>query len=471
MARETRVTVQCTKKPKLPRFSRRIADTSLKFGIPTVPVPTTIVDELTVTLAPGKIIALAGPSGSGKTTALQLIAQKTRNTIDVNRLNIPTDKSLIDSVAPHMPLNSALELLNACGLGDTAVWLRTGDELSTGQAFRAKLARAIGIALQSGQSPLLICDEFCSGLHDRLAAAVSHNLRKLVTRHELTIVVAACSTKLLTDLQPDTTVRFTSHGQHETTSATPRTKQVSITRKLVIEPGCKADYDAFAADHYRKTDELGFVDKVFRMKERATGDILGVVVYAHGPLELALRNQATNKRFTRKPDLLNREMRILRRLVVHADVRGCGIGAWLVRKTLPLVGTPYVECLAAMGEVNPVFEKAGMTRIGTCALPAERAALVKRITDLGADPFAVDFVNQVARRPAIRRIVAQMVYSWYQATTGGGERRVRRQSTERLTQTFRGLIGSTPVYYLWHKRSRVKTTTRAHTPPATGAHL
>lgn len=469
MAKETEVTVACTKKPKMPRFSRRIADVSLKFGIPAEPMPTKILDELRLKIAPGRIIALIGPSGSGKTTALQLIARKWHNVIDVNRLNIPTDKSLIDSICPHQPLTNALELLNACGLGDTSVWLRTGDEISAGQSFRAKLARGIGMALKSGQSPMLICDEFCSGLHERLTAAVSHNLRKLVTRHNLTIIVAGCNKKLLTDLQPDITVKFTGKGEHETTTAEPRAKQVSLTRKLIIEPGTKSDYDAFAADHYRKTDELGFVDKVFRMKERSTGDILGVVVYAHGPLELALRNQATDKRFTRNPDKLNKEMRILRRLVVHADVRGCGLGAWLVKKTLPEVGTPYVECLASMGEVNPVFEKAGMTRIGTCALPKDRAKLVEKVTELGADPFAPDFVKQVARKPAIRRIVAQMVYNWYQATTGGGERRVRRQSTERLTQTFRGLIGSTPVYYLWQKNAKVKTTTRVSTPSNHGA--
>ncbi len=469
MARETEVTVACIKKPKMTRFSRRIADVSLKFGIPAEPLPTQILEELRLRIAPDRLIALVGPSGSGKTTALQLIAQKWHNTIDINRLNIPTDKSLIDTICPHQPLPHALELLNACGLGDTSVWLRTGDEISAGQTFRAKLARGIGLALQSGRSPLLICDEFCSGLHDRLTVAVAHNLRKLTTRHNLTIIVAGCNQKLLNDLQPDVTVRFTGNGQHETTETKPRTRQVSLTRKLIIEPGAKSDYDHFAADHYRKTDELGFVDKVFRMKERSTGQILGVVVYAHGPLELALRNQATNKRFTRNPDKLNREMRILRRLVVHADVRGCGLGAWLVKKTLPLVGTPFVECLASMGEVNPVFEKAGMQRIGTCALPKDRAKLVQKVADLGADPFAPDFVRQVARKPAIRRVVAQMVYNWYQATTGGGERRVRRQSTERLTQTFRGLIGSTPVYYLWQKSAKGKTTTRATNPPQKGA--
>ena len=116
-----------------------------------------------------------------------------------------------------------------------------------------------------------------------------------------------------------------------------------------------------------------------------------------------------------------------------------------------MVGTRYVECLASMGEVNPVFEKAGMTRIGTCDMPPRRARMLDELERLGADPFGRNFVMQVCRRPRVRRIVADLVYQWYQATTAGGEKRVARQSPELLAQTFRGLVGSRPVYFLWQR--------------------
>jgi len=109
----------------------------------------------------------------------------------------------------------------------------------------------------------------------------------------------------------------------------------------------------------------------------------------------------------------------------------------------------YVECLAAMGAVNPVFEKAGMRRIGVCRPPALRDRTVAKLRAAGADPLAADFVSQVCRRPSVRRLVAAAVHDWYRRTTGGGEERVARQSPTVVAQTFRQLAGSEPVYFIW----------------------
>ena len=175
------------------------------------------------------------------------------------------------------------------------------------------------------------------------------------------------------------------------------------------------------------------------------------MVYAHSPLELALRNQATDRRFSRNPKLLNRRFRILRRLIIHPDVRGCGLGHYLVRRTLPQVGTEYVECLAAMGEFNPVFERAGMRRIGQYEVPARRRAALEKLRAMNVDIHSAEFPALVSRRRRIREIVARVVYDWYAGTTGGGRTRVARQSPRTLAQTFRGLIATRPVYYLWRK--------------------
>lgn len=445
------ITIDSVRAPAPRPATERMVSVSRQFGIPPFGPPQRILDPLTIRLGPGRIVLLVGPSGSGKTTALRLIADRLRNGRDVNRIRFPSDGAIIDSVGPRHSLSEALELLTQCGLGEAHLWMRTINELSDGQQFRARLARAIAAHGRGASSTPIICDEFCSGLHRRMAKAIAFNLRKLATRRKLCLLLACSDDDIVSDLQPDTTIRLQGHGRHAIQEQTPRSRAISFSRRLVVERGSKRDYEAFRAMHYRLTDELGFVDKVFVLREGRDGELLGIVVYSHPPLELTLRNQVTKGRFLRNPRRLNREMRILRRLVVHPDVRGCGLGHRLVRRTLPQVGTPFVECLASMGEVNPVFEKAGMKRIGTCAAPPARIRMLSEVESMDVDPYAREFVAQVARRPRLRRLVARFVYQWYQATTGNGEQRVARQSPEFLAQTFRGLIGVRPVYFLWRK--------------------
>jgi len=313
--------------------------------------------------------------------------------------------------------------------------------LDFGELSRAALGALIPI----------LCDEFCSTLHRRAAKAIAYNLRKLVRPLGLTLVLACSNDDLVADLQPDTLVTMDA-GVTRITERQPRQKPLSFRRRLVIEPGGKRDYLDFKSMHYRRTDELGFVDKVFVLRERSSDEKLAIVVYSHPPLELRLRNQVLNGRFKRNPRRLNREVRILRRLVVHPDVRGCGLGHYLVRKTLPLVGTPYVECLASMGDVNPVFEKAGMKRIGECPVSRKRLTAVQELMALEVDILHPDFIRHVVRRPRVRRIVARSVTEWYQATTGAGEKRVKKQTPELLAHTFRSQVLLRPVYYLWKRR-------------------
>jgi hypothetical protein len=299
---------------------------------------------------------------------------------------------------------------------------------------------------------VLIIDEFCAGLHRRCAQAVAYNLRRLVTQRDLCAVVATADQSMAADLRPDTLICLGGHG----TAATVEERVVrrdgfSLARRVHCEPGAIADYAAFARMHYRGRTALGFVDRIFVLRERAGGELLGVIVYGYGPPELALRNEATAGDFIRQPRRLNREMRMVRRLVIHPDVRGCGLGQLLVRRTLPRVGTAYVECLATMGHVNPVFEKAGMRRIGVCAPAPEIAAALMRLRNLGVEPAAHDLVEQICRAPVVRGLVLAAVSAWYRATSGRGDAGVARQTPQQLAQHFRGLLAAPPVYYLWRR--------------------
>lgn len=455
------VDLGCVVEQRPGRPSARTAAVASQFGLPLYATPTTIVEPTSVELKPGRLVLLLGPSGSGKSTALACIEQRFARACLVQRIAFPPGTAVIDRIAAAAPLNEALSIATACGLGEAQLWLRTFDQLSEGERFRARLARAVALHARGGATATpLLCDEFCSTLHRPIAKAIAFCLRKLVTRLNLSMVVAAGNDDIATDLQPDVLVRLRGNGRCDMhTPAVRPGKPFSLRRRLHIQRGRKSDYTDFAAMHYRTTDNVGFVDRVFVLRDGPRGELMGIVVYGYPPIELALRNRATAGRFSRNPTRLNRNVRILKRLVIHPDLRGCGIGHYLVRRTLPLVGTGYVECLAAMGEFNPVFEKAGMTAVGQCATPKANRAALTELHAMGVDPNAYEFPSVVARNRRVRRIVAGIVHRWYAATTAGGESRVQRQSPRFLAQTFRGLIALRPVYYLWRRpRKRTSTT-------------
>jgi ABC-type hemin transport system ATPase subunit len=414
--------------------------------------------RIAVDVGPGRIVAFVGSSGSGKTTALRALEDRHATARRLDRVEFPEDIAVIDGVAPRANLAAALELLSLCALGEAPLWLRGFETLSAGEQFRARLARALGAGgcagvggERGGAGGLLLIDEFGSGLHRRAARALAFNLRKLATRRGLAVALATVHEDVLGDLQPDTLVRLSGCAAAQVVNRRAQPRRFSLLRRLRIEPGSRRDWDAFSRLHYRGTDELGFVDKVFVLRAGLGGECLGIVVYSHPPAELALRNQATDGAYVGDLKKLNRDVRILRRLVVHPDLHGCGLGQRLVRRTLPQMGTRYVECLAAMGAVNPVFERAGMRRVGVCAPSRTRQRTMAQLAELGADPFGADFETQVCRRPAVRALVAQQVQQWYQATTGTGEQRVARQTPQMLARIFRGLAGLSPVYYLWER--------------------
>jgi ABC-type hemin transport system ATPase subunit len=438
-----------------------------QFGLTLDESPRVLVGPLRLDLHAGQILFLVGPSGSGKSTVLRELRRRLAGSMSVGFPDGFGESSVIDAVAEGGSLGAAMNTLSRCGLGDPRAWLRRVEELSEGERFRAGLARALAGAAPGGAAAApLLCDDFGALLDRRAGQALAWNVRRLATERGLCVVAAACGDALAADLRPDRIVRLLGDGEARVETPTARADAVpSIWHGLDIRPGCKADYDSFARLHYRRGDELGFVDKVFVLHDRAAGDRVGIVVYAHPPLESAPRNRATRGRFSRDPRGLNRHVRVLRRLVIRPELRGCGLGAHLVRCTLPLVGTEFVECRAAMGHWGGVFEKAGMTRLGTSEVPASARIAREALAELDVDPSRLEFAVEVARDRRVRGIVAEAVQRWYAATTGGGAGRAAHQGPAFLAQTFRGLLAAAPVYYLWRREAKKA----ASSTPATEA--
>src|SRR2546428_1159038 len=181
---------------------------------------TTALDGLTLTMAPGEMVALLGPSGCGKTTALRLVAgleeaDGGRVVIGGNDVtNLGANKREIGmvfqaySLFPHMTaMNNvafgmqlhkvgpaerrrrAGEMLELVGLSAHAN--KYAHQLSGGEQQRVALARAIAI-----QPTVLLLDEPLSALDAKVRSRLRDEIRRV-------------------QLEVGTTTLFVTHGQEE----------------------------------------------------------------------------------------------------------------------------------------------------------------------------------------------------------------------------------------------------------------
>ena len=80
---------------------------------------------------------------------------------------------------------------------------------------------------------------------------------------------------------------------------------------------------------------------------------------------------------------LNQKLSVISRVIVQPKYRTIGLGTKLVKDTLPLAGTEYVEMSAVMAKYNPFAEKAGMRRILEQWPPKEAVSIVSVLEGLG----------------------------------------------------------------------------------------
>jgi len=351
-----------------------------------------ILDDVELKISHSDVVLITGDSGSGKSVLLRaFLADLGGEAVDMAKVRVARSKPLIETVGKTV--EEGLELLSRVGLNDAFLFLRTYDQLSDGQKYRYRIAKLI----ESGKQ-WWVMDEFCATLDRDTAKIVAFNVQKFARSLGKAVVVATTHMDLFEDLKPSVHVhkRF---GKEISINyySNEAAKECSLVKEMEIRPGIRDDWHRLEEFHYRSPN-LGAVREIYGLWRRH--ELCGVIVYNYPPMTCMGRNLVLTKM---TPKELNKKLSIIGRVVIHPKYRSISLGAKLVKETLPLAGTPYVEMVAVMAKYNPFAEKAGMQRV-VFQVPGKEALKISDVLErlgfnvklLGSEKYVMDKLQKLS---------------------------------------------------------------------------
>jgi DNA-directed RNA polymerase subunit RPC12/RpoP len=292
-------------------------------------------------------------------------------------------RDILDGIKPPIP-----EGVECPECGSRQVWRhRSYNQLSDGQKYRYRIAKLI----ESGKDWWLM-DEFAATLDRDTAKIVAFNPQKFARQQGKAVIAATTHGDLLEDLAPNVLIqkRF---GKEILISYFPdaEVSECSLIREMRVEVGSTADWTALSVFHYRG-HRTSARRKVFRLMRN--DELCCVIVYTWPPPACYGRRMMLPKMSMQE---LNKNLSTINRVVIHPKYRTIGLGVKLIRETLALVGTPYVELIAVMAKYSPFAEKAGMRRVavqepcpGLAKISRELSALGFNLTLLGSQRYVME---------------------------------------------------------------------------------
>ncbi len=241
----------------------------------------------------------------------------------------------------------------------------------------------------------------------------------------------------------------------------------SVPSEIHIRKGIFADYKVLADHHYR-SGKPAAVTAVYvathadmRATQRdQTQSIIGIIVVCLPRLSCTLRDVAIGGRYSgiRPADratMVNREVRIISRVVVDPRYRGLGVAVKLVKHALTNAQTVYTEAIAEMGRVNPFFERAGMRRYERPHRP-EQLRMLSVLEELDIPVFTLGSSSRLSEM--LSRLPRES-QTWFaneiQRWAANSFRMCKRDryslTYEKCVDLARHHLGSNCLYYMYRK--------------------
>lgn len=274
------------------------------------------------------VLYVTGESGSGKSV---LLHEMFPNYYEEVIPNLPLFLWGGESTENQM---TTMKVLTLVGISDATLFINTYDRLSDSQKARARIA----LELMSDKE-VIVVDEFLSTLDRKTAKPVAYCIQKAIRSMGKKLVVATAHDDLIDYLKPDYVITGNAFPSNFICKKYNHSELHPILPNVELVYGDKIDYRNLRLGelHYKGKYTGGTKEYLFAKYD---GRTIGVLVSTY--------NRSTGGRR-------------ISRLVVHPSYRGIGIGQCLVKKYISDFDS--VDVIAAMGLINPVFERAGMTRV------------------------------------------------------------------------------------------------------------
>jgi uncharacterized protein len=180
--------------------SPRVVEVAETFGIGLEEREFVIFDNLELEVKQGDVVYITGQSGSGKSLLLKdlerQMEERGKKVVNLDRVFLDPDKTLIDQIGTST--NDAIRILSIAGLNDAYLFIRKPSELSDGQRYRFRLAKAI-----ETDAEVWVADEFMAVLDRTAAKVIAFSVQKTARKVGATVIVATTHTDMVADLHPD----------------------------------------------------------------------------------------------------------------------------------------------------------------------------------------------------------------------------------------------------------------------------